>query len=130
MSIRDAFPETREGDGPLPQVELRWLGGVKTILGRLTFYRGTLTFLMIIPVAYNSSPVLQGWFPSVFVFGAFMAFVLACAGVVEYSIIYPSQILFNKAQSAKNGRDPIYEKCEKLEDRQQEVLDRLEEMDD
>jgi len=98
----------------LPQVELQWLGGVKTIAGRLTFYRGMLTFLMIIPVAYESAAV-QSLFPTLFSFMAAMGLALAFAAVAEYGIIYPSQIKFNKSQAAKNDRDPIYERTRRIE---------------
>lgn len=130
MRMRDSIVRFRESDGPLPQVELRWLGGLKTIAGRLTFYRGLLTFLMIIPVAYNSSPVIQAWFPSVFWFAGAMGFLLAVAAVIEYTIIYPSQLLFNKAQASKNDRDPIYREAKQNGQQLARVLDRLDDLED
>jgi len=114
-------------DGPLPQLEFRWLGGVKTILGRLTFYRGTLTFAMIIPVAYSDTPFLQQVFPNVFWFGFGLLGILTVAGVVEYSIIYPSQIKFNKGQAARNGRDPIYQQVTALREDIDDLEEQLEE---
>lgn len=125
MSVRDSLDRLRQDEGPLPQVELRWLGGLKTIAGRLTFYRGILTFLMIIPVAYNSSPTIRGVFPSVFWFAGVMMFLLGVAAVIEYSVVYPSQLLFNKAQASKNDRDPIYRKAKQNEQKLDRVLDQL-----
>lgn len=126
MSVRDHVERLRKDEGPLPQVELRWLGGLKTIAGRLTFYRGTLAFLMLIPVAYNSSPTIQGMFPDVYWFAGAMVVLLGAAAVVEYSVVYPSQLLFNKAQASKNDRDPIYRKAKQNERKLDRVLDRLE----
>lgn len=113
----------------IPQVELQWLGGVKTIAGRLTFYRGILTFVMLIPVAYESA-IVQSLFPSLLVFSTFLFGLLAIAAVLEYGIIYPSQILFNKAQSAKNDRDPIYRESREAREQADEILERLDELEE
>lgn len=110
----------------LPQIEVQWLGGLKTIAGRLTFYRGLLTFLMLIPVAYESEPV-RALFPSLLSFMAVMGLALAGAAVAEYGVIYPSQIQFQKAQAAKNDRDPIYERTRNIEQRVDEIAERLDE---
>lgn len=130
MSVKDQIDRFRQDEGPLPQFELRWLGGLKTIAGRLTFYRGTLAFLMLIPVAYNSSPTIQGIFPSVFWFAGAMVVLLGAAAVVEYSVVYPSQLLFNKAQASKNDRDPIYRKAKENEEKLDRVLDHLESIEE
>lgn len=106
----------------LPQVEVGWLGGLKTIAGRLTFYRGILTFLMLIPVAYNA-PLVQQFFPTLWLFAAALFGVLAVAAVVEYAVIYPSQLTFQKRQAARNDRDPIHKRVRELQDQQQELLD-------
>jgi hypothetical protein len=115
---------------PLPQLEYRWLGGIKTILGRLTFYRGTLTFAMIIPVAYQDTAFLQALFPNVGWFALGLLAVLGVAGIVEYAIVYPSQIKFNKGQAARNGRDPIYQQVTALREDIDELEDRLEDVSD
>ncbi|NLV14364.1 hypothetical protein [Haloarcula argentinensis] len=104
----------------LPQVEVQWLGGLKTIAGRLTFYRGFLTFLMIIPVAYESA-IVKSVFPTLWSFVAAMAGALGLAAIAEYGIIYPSQIKFNKSQAAKNDRDPIYERTRRIESQLEDV---------
>jgi len=113
----------------VPQVEFRWLGGLKTIAGRLTFYRGMLSFLMLIPAAWQLSPFIQNIFPTVWLFTAFLFVCLAIAAVLEYGVIYPSQIRFNKAQSAKNDRDPIYQRARQADEKTEEILERLDEIE-
>lgn len=95
-------------DGLLPQLEIYHLGGLKTIVGRLTFYVGFFNLVLLVPTAYNSSPTLRAVFPSVFVFASLILLLLGIAMVLEFAVVYPSQIKFNKEQSAKNLRDPIY----------------------
>lgn len=112
----------------LPQFEIRWLGGIKTIAGRLTFYRGMLTFLMLIPVAYESNAV-QSLFPSLLSFVAAMTLALGIAAIAEYGVIYPSQIEFQKSQAAKNDRDPIYERTRNIETRVEQIAEQLPEQD-
>lgn len=112
----------------IPQIELQWLGGLKTIAGRLTFYRGILTFAMLIPVAYESA-LVQSVFPSLLAFSGFLFGILGVAAIIEYAIIYPSQIRFNKAQSAKNDRDPIYRESRQAREQTDELLDRIDELE-
>lgn len=127
MSVREMV---RYLDYHVPQLELSWLGGVKTILGRLTFYRGILTFLMLIPVAYNSSPRLQSVFPTIWGFFLALAVLLGIAAIAEYSVIFPSQLKFNKSQAARNGRDPIYQQNQEILNEMDRLQQRIDELED
>lgn len=115
--------------GYLPQVELVWLGGLKTMAGRLTFYVGFGNLLMIGAVAYQDSPPLQMIFPNVWAFYVGIGIALGAAAIMEYGLVYPSQLKFTKEQASRNERDPIYAKARRIEQNQKEILTAIDELE-
>jgi len=71
----------------------RFIGGVKELLTRVTFYISILNFLMIIVTTYCTTIRHVYNIPFWVFFATFVVIVLV-AMIFEYTIILPSQIAF------------------------------------
>lgn len=101
-------------DGYLPAGVLRVIGAGKTLAGRSTFYANFPQFLMIAILFYKSSPTLQALVPSIYHWVGVVAVCGVCALVFEYSVVMPSQIMFNAGQNSRENRNPLYKQVMEL----------------
>lgn len=101
-------------DGYLPAGVLRVIGAGKTLAGRSTFYANFPQFLMIAVLFYKSSPTLQALIPSIYHWIGVVAICGVGAVLFEYSVVMPSQIMFNAGQNSRENRNPLYKQIMEL----------------
>jgi len=71
----------------------KFIGGLKELLGRVTFYISAMNFLMLAVTAYYTT--IRHFLPVSFpVFFLMLVIVVVVAMIIEYTIVMPSQIAF------------------------------------
>lgn len=103
----------KQADSYIPTSLLRYIGGLRTYAARLNFFLGIPNSIMISILFYNSSPIAQSIFPSVFYWVGFISFVFIPTVVfTDRFLLHPAQITYQAHQNSKTNRNPIYEKVE------------------
>jgi len=109
-----------------------FLGGVKELLSRVTFYVSILNFLMLAVTAYHTTiryflPLPFWVLPLPFwVFFATLAVIVVVAMIFEYTIVLPSQIAFLNWQVYTHD-NPVRKDLERIMAKLEEIERRLEE---
>ena len=106
----------------------RFIGGVKELLGRVTFYISLLNFLMLAVTSYYTTIQHIVQIPFWTFFAMLMTVVLA-AMILEYTIILPSQIAFLNWQVYTHD-NPIRRDLEKIMSKLEEIEKKLNEEDE
>lgn len=111
---------------PIPRQKRvgRFIGGLKELLARVTFYISILNFLMIIATTYYTT-VRHLYSIPFWMFFLALAVILVVAMVVEYTIVLPSQIAFLNWQAYTHD-NPIRRDLEKIMARLDEIEKKLE----
>ena len=103
----------------------RFLGGVKELLSRVTFYVSILNFLMLAVTAYHTT--IRYFLPLPFwVFFATLAVIVVVAMIFEYTIVLPSQIAFLNWQVYTHD-NPVRKDLERIMAKLEEIEKKLEE---
>ncbi|MDK2876176.1 MAG: hypothetical protein PWQ22_586 [Archaeoglobaceae archaeon] len=97
----------------------RFIGGVKELLARVTFYISILNFLMIIVTTYYTT-IRHIYNIPFWVFFATLAVIVIVAMVFEYTIVLPSQIAFLNWQAYTHD-NPIRKDLEKIMSKLEEI---------
>lgn len=91
------------------------IGGVKTIFQRSQFYLSLINFLLLLTTAYYTTiRHVIPWLPFE-VFLVLLVALLVGLMALEYLVIFPSQVRFQKRQAYL--RDPIARDVRKINDR-------------
>jgi hypothetical protein len=110
---------------------LRWVGGVRTYGQRLQFYLGMLNTATLMLVLYNTSPLVNEFFPSVAVWLAFIGLLVVPAVMgIDYFLMHPSQITYNQHQNGQENRSPNYRETMENQRRIDDLHDRLDDLED
>ena len=79
----------------------QYIGAVKELFGRTSFYITVINFFLLIVTAYYTT--IRNFVPISFLsFMASIVFIVCVAMVVEYVIILPSSIAFQNLQAYKH----------------------------
>ena len=104
----------------------RFIGGIKELLGRVTFYISMMNFLMLAATAYYTT--IRHFLPiSFWIFLAILVAIVITAMILEYTVILPSQIAFMNWQIYTH-ENPIRKDLEKVMAKLEEIERVLEEI--
>lgn len=108
-----------------------WPGALKDLLGRTVFYLTPINLFMLAATTYHvtARAFLQQYFPWVnfWMFFGLLVFVVLCAMVAEYKIIYPSTVYYGNIQGYKHG-NPVRRDLENIAGEIKRLHERLDEM--
>lgn len=108
---------------------LRKIGGVRTYGQRLQFYLGMINTATLMLVLYNTSPLVNNFFPSVAVWLAFIVLVVVPSVMgVDFFVFHPSQITYNMHQSGQENRSPNYRETMENQRRIDELHEKVDQL--
>lgn len=90
----------------------RFIGGLKELLSRVTFYISIMNFGMLIITSYYTT-IRHVYSVPFWIFFGFLAMVVLVAMIVEYTIVLPSQTAFLNWQVYTHD-NPIRRDLEKI----------------
>ena len=101
----------------------QYIGAVKELFGRTSFYITVINFFLLIVTAYYTT--IRNFIPISFLsFMLFMVFIVCIAMVIEYVIILPSSVAFQNLQAYKHTnplKDDIKLILKRLDEIEKEV---------
>lgn len=101
------------------QIRVKYIGGLKTLISRCTFYIGILNFLMLAATSYTV--VVKGIIDVPFwVFLLGMVVVVLVAMIFEYTIMLPSELSFTNWQTYEHD-NPIRRDLEEIKEKLKEI---------
>ncbi len=101
----------------------KFIGGLKELLARVTFYISILNFLMIIATTYYTT-VRHVYDIPFWLFFLILAAIVFVAMIVEYTIVMPSQIAFLNWQAYTHD-NPIRKDLERVMSKLEEIEKKL-----
>jgi len=104
----------------------RFIGGLKELLARVTFYISILNFLMIIATTYYTT-VRHVYDMPFWQFFLILATIVVVAMIFEYTIVMPSQIAFLNWQAYTHD-NPIRKDLEKVMAKLEEIEKEIEKL--
>ena len=113
-----------------PQRRVKYIGAIKNVLSRSTFYISILNFFMIIATSYVV--VIQKYFPLPF-WCFLLVLILLVIGIMvfDYIIMLPSEISFMNWQTYEHNNplredlENLREELEKLDKKVNQILSRM-----
>ena len=98
-------------------------GGIKSVVGSVTFYVGILNFLLLLVTAYNTTLKYYISLPF-WVYLVLMISALFIIGVIEYLWIIPSAVVFSNQQAWKHD-NPVREDLKVIKDKISELENKI-----
>lgn len=113
MSLKRFVPKQKEISG--------WLGGLSFLLRQTVFYFSAVNLVMITHVFYVTSPTVQSFFGSYWLFLVVLGLGLLALMAFEYVVMLPSMFRFQQQQLYMSRRSPIYEEVLEIKRRLEEL---------
>ena len=122
-TLRDTLRSKSLAQKIPPQRRIRYIGAIKNVLSRSTFYISILNFFMIIATSYVV--VIQKYFPLPF-WCFLLVLILLVIGIMvfDYIIMLPSEISFMNWQTYEHN-NPLREDLEKLDKKVNQILSKI-----
>jgi len=122
-TLRDTLRSKSLAQKIPPQRRVRYIGAIKNVLSRSTFYISILNFFMIIATSYVV--VIQKYFPLPF-WCFLLVLILLVIGIMvfDYIIMLPSEISFMNWQTYEHN-NPLREDLEKLDKKVNQILSKI-----
>lgn len=116
--IRTMIPKQKEMSS--------WLGGLDYLLRRTAFWFSILNLILISHVFFVTSPAIQDFFGSYWLFLVILGFGLLALMAFEYMIMVPSAMRFQQEQTYKSYRSPLWPRLDRIERELREIKKMLE----
>lgn len=98
-----------------------WLGGMSYLLRSTAFYFSIVNLILITHVFYVTSPDVQGFFTSYWIFLGCLGIGLLSLMTFEYIVVVPSMMRFSQEQIYKSNRSPLWSRLDKIEKELEEI---------